>query len=371
MTPWCVVNKLMSKKQTPRHWPRIVLIGLVALLVAATGMVLLPRDSADPEAVPFSESARAAAYGDAVALHESAGLLLEAQGSEAADTALSDVVTLLTTHARALWKSADRPGTAPAPAASAGPETPADLVTRLSASGGQRLRDAEGADGGTSRLLAAVGTAQVLEAERLAARLKLPAPTPAVTAAPDSAGPGSAGAGSAGPDSPCPSVSPTTDPAAATTDAALAAAVRLEHESVYVYQVALKRLPEAEAAEAAKSLAAHQQMLKEAELLTRANCADVPLREAGYRLGEHFTEDPAAALGAMEIGSLPALGDVIALSEGRTRAWATAALMAATRRALDWGAAAPLLPGLAVNAEDLPPLPTPASTSADTRPAKS
>ena len=357
----------MSPKKTPRHWPRIVLVGLVALLVAATGMVILPRDSGDPEPVPFSESARAAAYEDAVALRESAGRLVDAQGSNAADTALADAVTLLTTHARALLKAGDRPPVeSPTRAGVTDPDTPADVVTRLSASGGQRLRDAEKADGGTSRLLAAVGTAQVLEAERIAARLKLPAPAPAGPAA-SPVPPGSpvpAASDSGGQDAACASAGPATDPAAATTASALAAAVRLEHESVYVYQVALKRLPEAEASEAAKSLEAHQQLLKEAELLTRANCADVPRREAGYRLGEHFTEDPAAALGTMEIGSLPAFGDLIALSDGRTRAWAAEALMAATRRALAWGAACPALPGLAVDVEDLPALPTPAPTAA-------
>lgn len=38
--------------------------------------------------------------------------------------------------------------------------------------------------------------------------------------------------------------------------------------------------------------------------------------------------------------------------------------MAATRRALAWGAAGPALPGLAVDVEDLPALPTPAPTAA-------
>jgi hypothetical protein len=371
------VNKLMRGKQAPPQWPRMLLVGLVALLVVATGMVLLPRDSADPGALPFSGTARAAAYADAVALRESAGVLAEGQPTEAAHSALDDVVTLLTTHARALLreedrlKDAERTGTSsPAPIGSKEPDSAAALATRLSASGGQRLRDAEEADGGMSRLLAAVGTAQVLEADRLASRLKLPAPAPVVTApvatAPVVTAPvATPSPGSGGPGLPCPSVSPGADPTAATNGPSLAAVVRSEQEAVYVYQVALTRLSDSKAAEAAKHLAVHQQLLKEAEQLTRSNCADVPMREAGYRLGSRFTEDPAAGLGEMELGCLPALGALI--SEGPTRAWAAAALMAATRRGINWGAEPPALPGLAVNPNDLPLLPTHGATSTGPR----
>ena len=161
----------------------------------------------------------------------------------------------------------------------------------------------------------------------------------------------------------CPSVSPTPEATAATTDAALAATVRSEQEAVYIYQVALKRLDAGATAQAAKDLAVHERLLQQAEALTRRNCGDVPTREAGYRLPAQFAEDPAAGLGALESDSLQGFGDLIALSTGETRDWATSSLLAAVRRSLDWGATLAALPGLELDDDDLPPLPTPTPVS--------
>lgn len=228
--------------------------------------------------------------------------------------------------------------------------TPASVVAGLTASGRQRLDDAREADGGTARLLAAVGSAQLLQGEKLAAVWQVPVPSPTSSGNP----PATTSAVHQ-----CPSVSPTPDATAATTDAALAATVRSEQEAVYIYQVALKRLDAGATAQAAKDLAVHERLLQQAEALTRRNCGDVPTREAGYRLPAQFAEDPAAGLGALETDSLEGFGDLIALSTGETRAWAASSLLAAVRRSLDWGATLAALPGLELDVDDLPPLPTP------------
>lgn len=275
---------------------------------------------------------------------------MAAAGSGSQTAALDDAVTLLTTQSRALLPPSPAASTTSDKKDTATEATPASVVAGLIASGRQRLDDAREADGGTARLLAAVGSAQLLQGEKLAAAWQVPVPLPTSSGNPSATTPAA---------HQCPSVSPTPDATAATTDAALAATVRSEQEAIYVYQVALKRLDAGATAQAAKDLAVHERLLQQAEALTRRNCGDVPTREAGYRLPAQFAEDPAAGLGALESDSLQGLGDLIALSTGETRDWAASSLLAAVRRSLDWGATLSALPGLEVDDDDLPPLPTP------------
>ncbi|MEJ1116390.1 ferritin-like domain-containing protein [Paenarthrobacter sp. CCNWYY172] len=344
-----------SEKQRTPPWGRALLVTVVALLVAGTGIVLIPRDSGTPPPVPFSEAARAGALEDTLQLRESAATLSSSAGQGADQTALKDAVTLLTTQARALLVPSEATPSATATTAGrADGTTRSAFVAALSASGTQRLADAYEADGGIARLLAAVGSAQVLGAEKLAGAWQLPIPK-------DAAASKTPIAAATPPTAPCPSVSPTPEPTSATTDASLAATVRIHQEAVYAYQVALKRLDTASAGTAAKGLAAHELLLQQVEALTRANCGDVPASEAGYRLPEQFAQDPAAALAAMESSALPVMGDLVALSTGGTRAWAVDGLLAAARRSLAWGADVPALPGLTLDAGELPPLPTPGS----------
>ncbi|WP_347110570.1 ferritin-like domain-containing protein [Paenarthrobacter sp. S56] len=352
-----------SEKKRWRDRLRLLPALVVALIVAGTGIVLVPRDSGVQEPVPFSQSARTAAYGETLALRDSMTLLASPAGSGAAGAELADAVTLLTTHARALLGPSTGSSPAPpAPAPAATPPTASAVVEGLAASGRRRLRDAVEADGGMARLLAAVGTSQLLEAERLGAsfKLDLPAPEPAAKASAAATAPQ------------CPSATPTSASATpagstralaeATTVSALAAAVRSEQEAVYVHQVALKRLNDAAAVTAAKNLATHEQLLQQAESLTRLNCGDVPRREAGYRLSAEFSKDPAASLGALESGSLPVYGDLVALSDGPARQWAVDNLLAAARRGLGWGTSVPALPGLELDVGNLPQLPSPSSS---------
>jgi len=365
VTPWCVVKGRTSEKRRTPAWGRVLLVAVVALLVAGTGMVLIPRDSGTPPPVSFSEAALTDASKETVGLLESAQALSAADGQSAKIPGLGDLVTLLTTHTRALMVPEGATGavsTHPTPPAtpatnttSATPATRASLLEELAVSGRKRLAAAREADGGIARLLASVGTAQLLRAETLAAQWQLPLPgdPSAGTKAPlPSTVPAATPTAAA-----CPSVSPTPEPSSATTDAALAAAVRSQQEAVYAYQVALKRLDNSAGTAAARDLEVHVLLLRQAEALTRANCGDVPVSTAGYQLPDLFAKDPAAALAALETSSLPGLGDLVALSTGETRGWAVDALLAATRRSLAWGAALPALPGLKLDAEGLPPLP--------------
>ncbi len=326
-------------------------------------MVLLPRDSGTPPAVSFTETARLTALKDTLLLRESATTLAESAAPAAGRQALGNAVTLLTTHAQALLDphgatssatSTATPSGGPATAATA-PSSRGTFVTELAGSGWKRLADARTADGGIARLLAAVGSAQVLRAEKLAAEWQLPLPdqttvlkTKAPAATPLAAS--------------CPSASPIPEPMSATTDTALAAVVRSQQEAIYVYQVALKRLDETKSAAAAKHLHVHEALLRQAESVTSANCADVPTSEAGYRMPEQLTQDPATFLGSLELASLPRFGDLVALSTDETRTWAIDGLLAAARRSTAWGAPLPSLPGLTLDAGELPSLPTPTPT---------
>ncbi len=362
MTPWSVVDEQRTKKRRVPAWGRLVLVSVVALLVVGTGMVLIPRDSGTPPPRSFSENARLAALEDTLLLRDSAVALADAPGPDAGKPGADDAVTLLTTHARALLDPAGRLPTSPAAAsptatASSPKATPSAFVTELSRSGQQRLTDARGSDGGMARLLAAVGSAQLLSAEKLAAAWKLPAPTLPTTSRVPATAPA---AGS------CPSASPSPDADAATTDTALASLVRAQHEAVYVYQVAVKKLGASSVPAAARDLEVHEVLLRQAEDLTGVNCGDVPAGEAGYRLPAKFAKDPAAALADLEASSLPRFGDLVALSTGGTRDWAIDGLLAAGRRSSAWGAALPALPGFELDAGDLPALPTPSDTASPT-----
>jgi hypothetical protein len=219
-----------------------VLVAIVALLVAGTGMVLIPRDSGTPPAPSSSETARMTALEDTMLLRGTAAALMEGTTPDAGKASLNEAVTLLTTHARALLDPAGSPFSPPPTSPS--DSTRAAFISGLSASGHKRLDDARQADGGIARLLAAVGAAQLLRAEKLAAAWQLPAP-------PQGASSDGYGPAATPPAAPCPSISPTPDAMSATTDAALAAAVRSQQQAVYAYQVALKRLDAASAAVAA------------------------------------------------------------------------------------------------------------------------
>ena len=399
----------------PRSLPRYVLLACLALVVVSLGVVLMPARPPEPADPPFSEQARATALAETVRLKDAGSQLGTAKqdGSKdssagstdgpsagAGNPAIERTVTLLTTQAQALLAPGESPAdaasaaaadsgraTSPAPATSSAstapsvsgqtsagqssagqssagqssagataaplPSTAAGLVAALADSGNQRLADAAVADGGIARLLAAVGTAQLLQATALAAGTGTAAPAvdvaaprlsgtcPSPSATPQS-GAAESSAGQPGPGQ----SSAVQSAAAAGLGGALAAVVRTEAQTIYGYQVALPRLGGAAAKSAAEELARHDALLGGAELLSRLHCSTVPPREAGYTLGQSFLASPAAGLGSLEAAALPAYGDLVALSEGETRQWAIAALLGAGKRAVLWGTDPGALPGL-------------------------
>ncbi|WCI09409.1 hypothetical protein PJ267_07025 [Arthrobacter sp. OVS8] len=123
-----------------------------------------------------------------------------------------------------------------------------------------------------ARLLAAVGTAQLLQASSLAAAAGAPAPASPDPAAgvPEIDGLSGACPGATGSPSSSPAgASADQDSAAATLAGALAATVRTELEAVYGYQVALTRMDGAPAASASRQLTRHEALATDAEDLSR------------------------------------------------------------------------------------------------------
>ncbi|QCO97668.1 DUF4439 domain-containing protein [Arthrobacter sp. 24S4-2] len=391
MTKWSVVKDDTKERRRPARYFRYGILASLAVLVLSLGLALIPGTPPEAPEPAFSEKARTAALAETMRLRQASSTLADAV-SGAERQALLHTVTLLTTQARALIgpdqgptptatgtasgnPSATAPGTgAPSPAGGEAPTAGSapELAAALSASSSRRFKDAEAADGGMARLLAAVGTAQLLQASSLATAVGAPGPE-----LPAPAEPGSTPAAA----SPSPSESARSCPAAATSsgaagggatsESALAMTVKTEAETVYGYQVALARLDGSAAGSASQLLARHEAVLAEAEALSRADCASIPPREAGYTLGPLFLEKPAAGLGSLEAGTLPVYGDLVALSDGSTRQWAISGLLAAANRAALWGADSGPLPGIVVDTAQLPQLPeaNPAPTSPNSAPS--
>jgi Domain of unknown function (DUF4439) len=389
------VNDDSRRKRRPASYLRYGLLALAAFLVLSLGFALIPRESPAPAAPPFSEQARAAALAETLDMRTASQQLAD-ESSGARRQLFSHTVTLLTTQARALLlpgttagsaagasSGADASGTtgpsatASSGAAPSGTATLPALVAALSKSGKARLVHAEKADGGMARLLAAVGTAQLLQATTLAQAAGTPPPAlqpPAATqgnaatacavATPSGSSTGSQdGARSSTGGQPA----PTADPAgSATLAAALNRVVRTEVETVYGYQVALTRLDGSAADQAAALLATHETLVGQAEAYTRVHCVSVPPREPGYTLGTSFLQKPAAGLASLEAGTLPVYGDLVALSDGETRRWAVSSLVAAAQRTMRWGSDPGPVPGIVLDTALLPELPEPAASERPT-----
>ncbi|WP_461189690.1 DUF4439 domain-containing protein [Arthrobacter sp. Z4-13] len=391
-----------NQENGPRkRYFRYAVSSLTALLVLSLGFALIPPEPPAPAEPPFSEQARAAALEETLRLRSAAVDLAAAGGNAAAGgmpaALLNQVVTLLTIQSRALLLPAELLSASPASTeagatASAGASLPAgtppsaappssnppaqvtaaEFAAALAVSGQQRLQDAETADGGMARLLAGSGIAQVLAAEQLGAQ---GAVAPPGTAQEDTAQDGQDGTaldgtaldGTAGTPgatalsttSACPATSATPDAGAdaASVGAALAAAAEAELETVYGYQAALTRLPPEGARPAADFLQQHQDLAVQAEAFTLAHCGVPAPQPPGYVLDQVFLDAPGAGLARLEADILPAYGDLVAVADGTTRAWALSALEGAVRRAQHWGADANPLPGLVLDEAQLPQLP--------------
>lgn len=343
-------------------------------------MVVTLQEPAPPPAPTFSEQALIDAY-------EDAGLLRSAGAALAGDASLQTpltaqlggTVTLLTVQEKALYRPLPEPAP-PTPSASATATTPAPdqvptavsaFLAELAASAGQRLKDAEEADGATARLLAAAGTGQLLEARSLATLSGVPLPAaatvepleiPAPPATPSTPAPPTA--------APSPGCS---SPASASAEAAaaLTAVLEAERQGDYGYQVALPRLPAEALSVAEAAWLEHRVLAEEATSLLSRYCLDAPAPAAGYALGTEFLTSPAGALAALEAGALPVYGDLVAFSEGTVRQWAVRSLLKSAERASGWGADTGALPGVEVEDGELPRLPGEPSGNASIVPSPS
>ncbi|WP_461163350.1 ferritin-like domain-containing protein [Arthrobacter sp. R4-81] len=400
MTTWSVVKDDTREKRRPLTYFRYLLLACVAGLVISLGVAMTPRPAPEPPEPAFSEQARASALETSLSLRSSAQLLAEA-APEAQQAAFTRVVTLLTTQAKALLPpatatpdpsaSANVPpsetapsATSPSPSATVATPSAGELVAGLSASGLQRTSDAGAADGGMARLLAAVGTAQLLEASAFAGAVGVPAPevtvagltpedanqlkggTPNCLASSSAAGPSAAP--STGPPAPQTADSPSAQSGepgqtglgqqgGSLLAAALSITVKTEAETIYGYQVALTRLEKSNTQSASSLMERHEQLLQEAQELSRLHCVDTPHQEPGYSLKPEFLQAPAAGLGSLEAETLPVYADLVALGEGPARRWAIAGLWEAARRSVQWGADPGAVPGVLFNVDQLPTLP--------------
>lgn len=355
---------------------RYLLFSLAALLVLSLGFTLIPAEPPAPGPPSGAEIARSAALVDALKLRTAGDHLAAARTGldPAAAAGAGQAVTLLTVQARALLL----PGEAvPAGVPPAGASLSlAGLARDLAASGTLRLQDAEEtADGGLARLLAGIGSAQLLAAERLHAG--------AGGSAKDAAADEAAARAAAEPEDPaqgsptgnathsaetarCPSptatgrhsaAAPAAGTASADVPAALSAVLLAEREVVYAYEAAMPRLAPAAAGPASAILDWHRDLARDAETRLLRSCLAPPLQQPGYAIGAEFLQAPASGLGRLEAGTLAAYGDLVALAEGGTRTWAVAALRAAAVRAVHWGVDPGPLPGLPIDPGQLPELP--------------
>lgn len=385
---------------------RYLLFSLAALLVLSLGFTLIPAEPPPPEPPSGAEIARSAALGDALQLRTAGGHLAARAGRDAAAAAAAGhVVTLLTVQARALLlPGEDAPAGVPAAGASVppegAPESLAGLARDLTTSGALRLQAAEEtADGGMARLLAGIGSAQLLAAERLhvaaggsakdaaaheaAARAAAEREDPAHGSTTGEATPSTEPAQCPSPTTtdssvaapPTPELGTGTDvgkspaaPAATTAasaagtapadlPAALSAVLLAEREVVYAYEAAMPRLAPEAAGPASAILGRHRGLAREAETRLLLTCRPAPPQQPGYAIDAKFLQAPASGLGRLEAGTLAQYGDLVALSEGGTRKWAVAALRAAAARTVHWGADPGPLPGLPIDPGQLQELP--------------
>jgi hypothetical protein len=217
-----------------------------------------------------------------------------------------------------------------------------------------------------ARLLAAVGTAQLLQASSLAAASGAPLTAPADPAAPQLSAACPGGKASAATTSGVPGSGGGTG-SVGTVAQALEAAVRTERQSVYGYELALPRLGGDAAKAAAGQLVRHEALLDEAESLSLGHCITPPPPDAGYSVAPSFLAAPAAGLAGLETEALPVYGDLVALTEGESRRWAISTLLATARATAAWGAGPGPLPGLDADPESFPPLPAPRGTPTPAR----
>ncbi|WP_394250184.1 DUF4439 domain-containing protein [Arthrobacter pityocampae] len=344
---------------------------------AGQARVAAAAPALDPEAA--AELAAAAAdldeQADAVALPRSPGPTAE-PGTDPATGAATG----------AAGASAQSPTGSPAgsTAGSSAAPAPADgpaVLTALRDSALRSLRDANRADPGPGRVLAAAGVNQWRHALRLGDTLGVDPglPSPGALSAVDlAAGTGpfadlptpdaSTGAeplaalptGSAPPEAPAECAGTPLGPDA--DRQALLHARTAEDEARYAYEVAAALLPEP--ARALESASVHRSAAEAVTDRLTALCVPEAPTATGYAIGPDFRADPVAATRAIEQAHTEFYAGLIATVGPDARAWAVVSFSAAAQRSLDAGTPLDALPGLAT-APAPPTAPATAPPTAD------
>ncbi|WP_369047037.1 DUF4439 domain-containing protein [Sinomonas sp. P10A9] len=374
-----------------RPWVWAVALGAAAVVGAGASLVAAPPPPATPPTA--SAAAMTRAHDDAARLAAMARLLARSPTvpDDAARRGALHAADVLDLQAGVLAASLPSPGpsTSASQGAVSGPssesssdvqDSPALVITGLSASAAARASDLRSVDGPTAALLASVAAGQALEAARYAhaAGAPIPAPTltaPEPTATPPSAGqstgsstPSTASAGpatsSGGPSacsapasqpqpqsmSPSQPRSPSQSPSATNSalpatqslspapsdgaengQSAFVAVEQAEQAAVWTYTVLAART---EAAARTSNLAAaglHQAQLRSLVVLAERACAALPAPDAGFGLAADA--GTPAQLAALEQSVAAAWSGLVGASTPDFRTTAAEGLLGAARRA--------------------------------------
>lgn len=359
-----------SPRPTPRRGVarrRAAVVAALALALSGCGLRLEtpPPQEPSPDA---AEQVRARTVDAALDLEAAAGSAASS-ADEATAAVLDDVAAFSAEHVDALGGVYDsglpRP-TQSATSTTAPTVTPHDVLDALRAAAGSALTDADAApDGGTARLLAAIGTARDELAARLASALGEPADGGATaTTAP---APTSSGTASAQPDPTATGTAPALP--AGMTDEAARALVLAHDQAGYGFEVVAAKL--ADDARAAARASGVRHRAAATAWAERAAIADTDRdpRRTAYALPGGL-DDPTAA-GALAASLEGAVAEAAAAALVGTAAGARSELVGelrdATAAARAWGAAPSAFPGLPGGAPATPSAP-PGAEASDTTP---
>lgn len=328
---------------------RTLTLGVLACVIASFGLTLGTRAEADRPRT-FSEKALNEAFATVrILAAEADALAASGTGASAGEMqrqaqTLKDQALLLTSpggaaaHAAALQSPGSAEGAYPA---------------AMESAARANLEAAGRADYGTARLLASVGTAQLLLAERAGDVLGVPVET--------------AGESQWTPvlDEETTVRCTTSGDASARTELrdrpgaaeALQSALDAEYGAVYAYEVAQAQssgtatvLGEALAGRRTAHLEAGRSGVELLPALCLPKVSPVP----AYSLSAGFFADPARSLAGME-AALPAIyADLVGSSDGAVRSWAIDRLVEASRLVYAGAGAVPASPGLDAEPAALP-----------------
>ncbi|MBD7995933.1 DUF4439 domain-containing protein [Arthrobacter sp. Sa2CUA1] len=328
---------------------RTLALGVLACVIASFGLTVGTRTEADPPRT-FSEKALNEAFATVRILVADADALA-ASGTGAAAGELQLQSEVLKEQALLLTSPG---GAAAFEAALQAPGSREDSYPAAVESAARANLEAAGrADYGTARLLASVGTAQLLLAERAGKALGVPVETAGETGwtpvldedatarcSEDSdaaAGP-DAGSGSGAAES-------------------LQSALDGEYGAVYAYEVAQAQSSGWETVLGlglAERRNAHLEAGRDGVALLPAVCLPPVSPVPAYSLSTGFFADPAAALTEMEAAFPGVYADLVGSSDGAVRSWAISRLVESSRLLYTGAASVPASPGLDAEPAALP-----------------